>query len=98
MNLKPLGDRVVIEQDESIDRTQGGIILPDNAKEKPTMGKVLAVGPGKLSDKGNIIPMTVKTGDKVYYERYGGSEVEVGKQKVVVVKESEILAIINEEA
>ena len=75
MNLKPLGDRVIIEQSEADDMSKGGIVLPDNAKEKPTKGTVLAVGPGKTTDDGKLIEPAVKVGDKVLYERYAGTDI-----------------------
>ena len=95
MTLKPLSDRVVIEQSDADSITKGGIVLPEAAKEKPTKGKILAVGPGKIDDNGNRIVPSVKTGDTVLYERYGGSEFEIDGEKRVVVKESEIIAIIE---
>ena len=93
MNLRPLGDRVILKQDEGVSVTKGGIHIPDNAKEKSISGEVLAVGPGKLNDKGDLIPMNVKVGEKVCYERYGGTEIEVDNEKFVALKESDILAV-----
>ena len=95
MALKPLGDRVVIKQADADVTSPGGIVIPDNAKEKPTKGEVLAVGPGRVSEDGKVIPMTVKVGDVVLYEKYAGSEVKLDNDKTVVVRESEILAVLN---
>ena len=96
IKLKPLGDRVVIEPVEQDEKTASGIILPETAKEKPQQGKVLAVGAGKLDDEGKRIPMDVKVGDMVLFPKYGGTEVKLSSdRKVIVMKESEILAIIE---
>ncbi|HUX79512.1 MAG TPA: co-chaperone GroES [Alphaproteobacteria bacterium] len=95
MKLKPLSNRVVIKQDEAPSQTKGGIHLPESAQEKSTMGSILAVGPGNRNDQGDINPMSVKEGDKVCYEKYGGTEVDVDGEKVVVLRESEILAIVE---
>ena len=95
MKLKPLGDRVIIKQNHAAEKTKGGILLPDNAKEKPTEGKVLAVGPGKTTDDGKLVEPTVKVDNTVLYEKYAGTEVEVDGDKSVIVRESEILAVID---
>lgn len=96
INLKPLGDRVIIEPMEQDEKTASGIILPETAKEKPQQGKVLAVGAGKLDEEGKRVPMDVKVGDVVLFPKYGGTEVKLGgDRKVMVMKESEILAIIE---
>ena len=95
MALKPLQDRVLIEPSEADKTTKGGIILPDNAKEKPTKGKVVAVGPGKRNDEGTIQAMDVKIGNTVLYERYAGSEVDVDGEKMVIVRESDVVAILD---
>ena len=95
MNLKPLDDRVIIAQSEAENKTDGGILLPDTAREKPQRGKVVAVGPGKLQDDGKRSKPSVKKGDEVYYGKYSGTEVEVGTKKYVIVRESDILAIVN---
>lgn len=94
MKLKPLSDRVVIEPLEADDRTSGGIYLPDTAKEKPQMGKIVAVGPGKVSDTGEKIPMEVKAGDKVLYGKYSGTDVTVEGKDYLIVRESDVLAIL----
>jgi chaperonin GroES len=94
MKIKPLSDRVVIEPLEAEEKTSGGIYLPDTAKEKPQMGKVVAVGPGKTSDAGELIKPEVKVGDKVLYGKYSGTDVNVGGKDYLIVRESDILAIM----
>ncbi len=93
--IRPLEDRVVIQQIEAEEKTAGGIVLPDTAKEKPQRGKVIAVGPGKLLDSGERGQMSVRTGDEVFYGKYAGSDVEVGGTKYVILRESDVLAIIE---
>ena len=94
LNLKPLADRVVVEPAPAEDKSAGGIILPDTAQEKPQQGKVVAAGPGKVSDSGNLVKMTVKNGDKVLYGKYSGSEVTFGGTEYVIMRESDILAVL----
>jgi len=94
MNVKPLADRVIVKALEAEEKTAGGIIIPDNAKEKPQKGEVIAVGPGKISDSGQKIAMEVKKGDKVLYGKYSGSEVTVDGQEYLIMRESDILAVI----
>ena len=94
MKLKPLSDRVVIEPLEAEEKTSGGIYLPDTAKEKPQMGKVVAAGAGKLTDAGELLKLEVKVGDKVLYGKYSGTEVTVNKEDYLIVRESDILAIV----
>ncbi|MFO7891009.1 MAG: co-chaperone GroES [bacterium] len=95
MKVKPLADRVVIEPAPAEDKVKGGIIIPDTAKEKPQKGKVVAVGPGKASDAGEVISMTVKKGDSVLYGKYSGTEVNIDDKEYLIVRESDILAIIE---
>jgi chaperonin GroES len=95
MKLRPLDDRIVIEQSEAEGKTTGGIILPDTAKEKPQIGKVVATGPGKLLDDGKRNKMSVKKNDEVIYAKYIGSEVEIDGEKFVVLHESDVLGIIE---
>ncbi|MBC8448946.1 MAG: co-chaperone GroES [Chloroflexi bacterium] len=95
MNLKPLGDRIVVKPIEREERTPSGIILPETAKEKPQEGEVLAVGPGRRDEDGDRIPMDVKEGDRVLYAKYAGTEVKVDDQKLLILKESDILALIG---
>jgi chaperonin GroES len=95
MKLRPLDDRVVIKQSEAEEKTAGGIFLPDAAKEKPQIGKVIAIGPGKLLDDGKRSKMSVKKNDKVIYGKYIGNEVEINGDKYVVLRESELLGIVE---
>lgn len=92
MNIKPLYDRIAVEPIQE-EKTQGGIIIPDTAKDKPSKGKVVAVGEGYRSDDGSIHPLTVKIGDVVMYAKWGGSEVKVNDKDLMIMKESDILAI-----
>ena len=94
LNLKPLSDRVVVEPAPAEDKSAGGIILPDTAQEKPQQGLVVAAGPGKVSDSGSLVKMTVKKGDKVLYGKYSGSEVTFGGVEYVIMRESDILAVL----
>ena len=94
-NLKPLGDRVVVKQEPSEEKTQSGILLPDSAKEKPQVGTVIAVGTGRTLDNGQRLAMEVKIGDKVIYSKYGGTEVKVDGRKLLILKESDILAVVE---
>ena len=96
LNLRPLGDRLVVETKEQAGQTASGIILPETAKEKPQEGTVLAAGPGRTDDKGKRIAMDVKTGDVVLYARYGGTEIKIDGRKLLIVKESDILAIVEQ--
>jgi chaperonin GroES len=95
MKLRPLDDKVVIKQSEAQEKTAGGIILPDTAKEKPQIGKILAVGPGKLLGDGKRSKMSVRKNDEVIYARYIGSEVEIDGEKFVLLRESDVLGIIE---
>ncbi|MCM8823936.1 MAG: co-chaperone GroES [Candidatus Omnitrophica bacterium] len=95
MKIKPLGDRVVIKPSEEKERTKGGIVLPDTAKEKPQEGEIVAVGEGKRSDDGKLIPLSVKVGDKVLYGKYSGTEITINDEDYLIVREDEILAIIS---
>ncbi|MBU1660218.1 MAG: co-chaperone GroES [Chloroflexi bacterium] len=94
-SLKPLGDRVVVKPIEQDDITAGGIMLPDTAKEKPQKGEILAVGPGARNDAGERVEMDVKVGDTVMYAKYGGTEIKLDGEKVLVLRESDILAIVE---
>ena len=95
MKLRPLDDRVIIKQLEAEEKTSGGIILPDTAKEKPQAGKVIAVGPGKILDNGSRAAMSVKKNDEVIYSKYSGNDVEVEGTKYVILHESDILGIVE---
>ena len=92
LNIRPLDDRVVVEPLEAEEKTAGGILLPDTAKEKPQRGKVLAVGPGRVNDDGKRVALGVAVGDTVLYGKYAGNEVEVGGKEVKIMRESDILA------
>jgi len=94
MNIKPLGDRVVIKQIESEETTKSGIVLPGSAKEKPQMAEVLAVGPGGVVD-GKEVKMEVKVGDKVIYSKYAGTEIKMDDNEYIIVRQSDILAIVE---
>jgi len=94
MNLKPLGDRIIVKALKSEDKTKGGIVLPDTAKEKSQQAKVIAVGSGKvIGDK--IVPLEVKKGNKILFGKYSGDEVKVGVEEYLIIKESDVLAIIE---
>jgi len=95
INLKPLGSRVVIEPLESEEVTAGGIVLPDTAKEKPQKGTILAAGPGDRDDEGKRIALDVKVGDVVLYAKYSGTEIKVDGKKLLILRESDILAILE---
>ena len=95
MNLKPLDDRIVIKQSDAEEKTAGGIILPDSAKEKPQIGKVVAIGPGKLLDDGKRAKMSVKKKDEVIYAKYIGSDIEIDREKYVILRESDVLGIVE---
>lgn len=95
ITLKPLADRVVVKQSEAETKTASGIVLPDTAKEKPTRGKVVAVGPGKLDDNGKRMELGVRVGDEVYYGKYSGTDVEVDGEKYVILRESDILGVLE---
>ena len=95
MKIQPLGDRLVIEVLEAKEKTKGGIVLPDTAKEKPQEGKVVAVGKGRISDEGKTVPLEVKVGDKVLYGKYSGTEVNLDDKEFLIVKEEDILAIVK---
>ncbi len=91
ITLRPLDDRVVVEALEAEEKTSGGILLPDTAKQKPQMGKIVAVGPGKLLDSGNRAVLSVKVGDTVLFGKYSGSDVEVSGRELKIMRESELL-------
>ena len=91
--LKPLSDRIVLKVIEEDEKTPGGIVLPDTAKEKPTVGEVIAVGPGRTLDNGQRVAPEVKRGDKVVFSRYGGTEVKINGEEYLIIRESDILAI-----
>ena len=92
MDLKPLGDRLIVEVLEEEETTVGGIVLPDTAKEKPQRGRVLAVGPGARDDDGEHIPMDLEEGDEIIFSKYGGTEIKLGTEEVLILRESDVLA------
>jgi chaperonin GroES len=94
MNVKPLADRIIVLPLEAETKTSGGIIIPDNAKEKPQKGEVVAAGPGKVSETGTKIAMNLKKGDKVLYGKYTGSEVTIDGKEYIIMRESDVLAVI----
>ena len=96
LNLRPLSDRLVVEPQEREKKTASGIVLPETAKEKPQKGTVLAAGPGRTDDDGKRIEMDVKTGDVVLYARYASTEIKIDDRKLLILKESDILAIIEQ--
>lgn len=95
LKLKPLADRVIVKQTEAEEKTKSGLYLPDAAKEKPTKGKIIAAGPGKFDDNGKRMELGVKVGDTVYYGKYSGTEVEVEGEKLVILRESDILGVLE---
>ena len=95
MKLKPLGDRIIVKVLEAEEKTKGGIVLPDTAKEKPQRGEVIAVGTGKTLDNGKVVPLEVKKGDKILFGKYSGDEVKVGVEDYLIMRESDVLAIIK---
>jgi chaperonin GroES len=95
MNVRPLNDRVIVLRIDEEEKTAGGVIIPDTAKEKPQEGKVIAAGPGKLDEKGKRIPMTVKKGDRVLFTKYGGNEIEIDGVEHLIMQEDDILAIFT---
>lgn len=94
LSIRPLGERVIVKPSAGEEKTAGGLLLPDSAKEKPQTGEVLAVGPGRKSDGGELLPMEVKAGDKVLYGKYSGTEVKMDGERYLIIKESDILAIL----
>jgi chaperonin GroES len=94
LKIHPLADRVVVQPAEAEEKTKGGIILPDTAKEKPVEGTIVAAGPGKVSDTGELVKMTVKVGDKVLYGKYSGTEVTIDGEEYLIMRESDIFAIV----
>jgi chaperonin GroES len=94
-NIKPLEDRILVRPEEGQETTVSGIVIPDTAKEKPQEGTVLAIGPGKRSDTGDLIPMDVKEGDRVMYSKYGGTEIKVDGDELLILSSRDVLAIVG---
>jgi chaperonin GroES len=95
MNVKPLADRVIVEPLEAAEKTAGGLYIPDNAKEKPQKGRIVAAGPGKFSDAGTLVKMEVKSGDTILYGKYSGTEVSIEGKEYLIMRESDVLAVIG---
>jgi chaperonin GroES len=95
INIKPLEDRIIVKQVEAEQTTASGLVIPDTAKEKPQEGEVLAVGPGRIDDNGNRVPLDVTVGDKVIYSKYGGTEVKYGGDEYLILSARDILAIVG---
>ncbi|MCX7355024.1 MAG: co-chaperone GroES [Alphaproteobacteria bacterium] len=95
MKFRPLHDRVVVRRIEQDDRTKGGIIIPDTAKEKPMEGEIIAVGPGGRDEKGNLVPPDVKKGERILFGKWSGSEVKIDGEELLIMKESDIMGVIE---
>ena len=95
MNIRPLNDRILVKRLESETTTSGGIIIPDSAKEKPAEGKIVAVGAGKLNDKGERIALEVKVGDSVLFSKYGGTDVKIDGEEYLIMREDDILGVVE---
>jgi chaperonin GroES len=95
MNLQPLEDRIVVRPAEAEEKTASGLVIPDSAKEKPQQGEVLAVGPGRRSDSGELIPLDISVGDKVVYSKYGGTEITIEGEDLLILAGRDILAIVK---
>ena len=98
MKVRPLQDRVLIKRlEDDTEKTKGGLYIPDSAKEKPQQGKVMAVGKGRTNDEGKVIPLDVKAGDKILFGKYSGSEIKVDGEELLIMREDEVLAVIDED-
>lgn len=95
MALKPLGDRLIVKPTLAEEKTAGGIVLPDTAKEKPQQGEIIAVGPGKLLDNGTTASVDVKVGDVIYYAKYGGTEIKIGADEYIILRQDDVLAVLD---
>ncbi len=95
MKFKPLHDRVLVKRIEQEEKTKGGIIIPDTAKEKPQEGEIIAVGPGSRDDDGKVVPLDVKSGDRVLFGKWSGSEVKIDGEELLIMKESDLLGILE---
>ncbi len=94
MKIKPLHDRVIVKRTEENEKTKGGIIIPDSAKESPAEGKVISVGPGKRDETGKLVPVDVKAGDRIIFSKYGGNEIKVEGEEYIIMREEDILGVI----
>ena len=95
MNIRPLNDRILVKRLESEEKTAGGIIIPDSAKEKPAEGEIVAVGPGKMTDKGERVAMDVKAGDRVLFSKYGGTDIKIEGEDYLIMREDDILGVVE---
>lgn len=95
MNIRPLNDRILVKRLESEEKTAGGLFIPDSAKEKPAEGEIVAVGPGKMTDKGERVAMDVKAGDRVLFSKYGGTDVKIEGEDYLIMREDDILGVIE---
>jgi chaperonin GroES len=95
MKIRPLQDRVIVKRLEEEEKTKGGIIIPDTAKEKPQEGKIIAVGKGKVTEDGKVIPLDVKVGDKILFGKYSGTEIKIGGEEHLIMREEDILGVIE---
>lgn len=95
MKIRPLHDKILVKRLEAAEMTKGGIIIPDTAKEKPQEGEVIAVGSGRVSEKGDVIPLEVKKGDKVLFSKYGGTDINLNGEDYIILEESEVVAIVE---
>lgn len=95
MSLRPLQDRILVERVEELEKTKGGIIIPDTAKEKPAEGKIIAMGNGRVGDDGKLIPMDVKVGDKILFSKYGGTEVKIDGSDYLIMRQDDVLGVIE---
>jgi chaperonin GroES len=98
MHFRPLHDRVVVKRIEAEEKSAGGIIIPDTAKEKPSQGEVIGVGPGGRDDSGKLVPIDVKVGDRVLFGKWSGTEVKIGGEELLIMKESDIMGVLDEAA
>ncbi len=94
MKIRPLHDRVIVKRTEENEKTKGGIIIPDSAKESPAEGKVISVGPGKRDETGKLVPVDVKAGDRIIFSKYGGNEIKVEGEEYIIMREEDILGVI----
>jgi chaperonin GroES len=95
MNIRPLNDRILVKRLESEEKTAGGLFIPDSAKEKPAEGEIVAVGPGKMTDKGERVAMDVKSGDRVLFSKYGGTDVKIAGEDYLIMREDDILGVVE---
>jgi chaperonin GroES len=95
MKVRPLRDRLLVERIEEDEKTKGGIIIPDTAKEKPQQGRVIAVGPGKTTDEGKVLPLSVKSGDRVLFGKYSGTEIQLEGEEHLIIREDDVLAVLE---